>query len=74
MAVELRHVGRRFGDVDALTDLNLTARRESITVLLGPNGAGKTTVVRLVTGALHPQAGAVRTLSLIHISEPTRPS
>jgi ABC-2 type transport system ATP-binding protein len=35
-----------------------------VTVLLGPNGAGKTTVVRLVTGALHPHQGAVRTLGL----------
>jgi ABC-2 type transport system ATP-binding protein len=33
-------------------------------VLLGPNGAGKTTVVRLVTGALHPHAGTIRTLGL----------
>ena len=39
-------------------------RRGTVTVLLGPNGAGKTTVVRLVTGALHPDAGAVRTLGL----------
>ena len=38
--------------------------RGTVTVLLGPNGAGKTTVVRLVTGALHPHAGAVRTLGL----------
>ena len=33
-------------------------------MLLGPNGAGKTTVVRLVTGALRADSGAVRTLGL----------
>lgn len=64
LAVELRHVGRRFGDVDALTDLSLTARRESITVLLGPNGAGKTTAIRMITGALNPDSGSVRVFGL----------
>jgi len=38
--------------------------RGTVTVLLGPNGAGKTTVVRLVTGALQADAGAVSTLGL----------
>src|SRR5690606_36309342 len=58
--VELRGVGRRFGEVTALADLDLVVPRQSITVLLGPNGAGKTTAVRMITGALDPDAGVVR--------------
>ena len=34
--------------------------------IIGPNGAGKTTLIKLLLGELQP-------LSLIHISEPTRP-
>jgi ABC-2 type transport system ATP-binding protein len=63
-AVALSSVLRAFGDVVAVNDLAFVVPRGTVTVLLGPNGAGKTTVVRLVTGALHPDAGAVRTLGL----------
>jgi ABC-2 type transport system ATP-binding protein len=63
-AVALSGVLRAFGDVVAVNDLAFVVPRGTVTVLLGPNGAGKTTVVRLVTGALHPDAGTVRTLGL----------
>ena len=63
-AVALSGVRRTFGDVVAVDDLTFEVPRGTVTVLLGPNGAGKTTVVRLVTGALHSHAGAVRTLGL----------
>ena len=58
--VRLRGVSRRFGDVEALRELDLSVTTGSITVLLGPNGAGKTTAIRMITGALDPDAGAIR--------------
>jgi ABC-2 type transport system ATP-binding protein len=63
-AVALNGVRRCFGDVVAVDGLTFDVPRGTVTVLLGPNGAGKTTVVRLVTGALRPNAGAVRTLGI----------
>jgi ABC-2 type transport system ATP-binding protein len=62
--VELAGVRRRFGEVDALAGLDLVVPANRITVLLGPNGAGKTTAIRMITGALDPHAGQVRTFSL----------
>jgi ABC-2 type transport system ATP-binding protein len=62
--VEVRGACKTFGDVAALTDLNLSVPQGRITVLLGPNGAGKTTAIRLVTGALGPDVGTVRTFGL----------
>ncbi len=62
--VELRAVRRRFGDVVALDGFDLSAPAGSVTVLVGPNGAGKTTALRIVTGALAPDAGEVRTFGL----------
>jgi ABC-2 type transport system ATP-binding protein len=59
--VDVRHVSKRFGEVPALSDLNLFVPKGRITVLLGPNGAGKTTAIRVVTGALEPDGGHVRT-------------
>ena len=62
--VALTHVRRAFGPNPALTDLNLAVPAQNITVLLGPNGAGKTTAIRMITGALGPDAGDVRTFGL----------
>ena len=64
VAVALTGVRRSFGDVVAVDNLTFEVPRGTVTVLLGPNGAGKTTVVRLVTGALQPDVGTVRTLAL----------
>jgi ABC-type multidrug transport system ATPase subunit len=63
-AVSLLGVHKAFNDVPALTDLDVVAPDGRITVLLGPNGAGKTTAIRVVTGAMSPDRGTVRTLGL----------
>jgi ABC-2 type transport system ATP-binding protein len=62
--VELRAVRRAFAGKVALDDLTMTAPQGTVTVLLGPNGAGKTTAVRMITGALPPERGEVRTFGL----------
>ena len=61
LVVDIRHVDKKFGNMPALANLNLHVPRGRITVLLGPNGAGKTTAIRIITGALEPDAGHVRT-------------
>ena len=62
--VRLSQVTRLFGKVAALSDLTLEAAQGRITVLLGANGAGKTTVIRMITGAMCPDRGEVRTFGL----------
>ncbi len=61
LVVDLRDVSKSFGRVPALSNLTILAPKGRITVLLGPNGAGKTTAIRVVTGALTPDKGRVRT-------------
>lgn len=56
--VEARSVSKRYGDHDALHDLELTIR-DGVTGLLGPNGAGKTTFLNLVLGIERPTHGEV---------------
>jgi ABC-2 type transport system ATP-binding protein len=62
--VEMRAVSKSFGPAPALVDCTIVVPTGSITVLLGPNGAGKTTAIRMITGALSPDRGAVRTFGL----------
>ena len=61
----LRLVGLRkhFGR-PAVDGLDLTVHRGEFYALLGPNGAGKTTTLRLVTGLLAPDAGAIEVLGI----------
>ncbi len=57
--LRLQGIGKRFGEVMAVHDLNLDIRSGEFIVLLGPSGAGKTTTLRLVAGLEKPDAGHV---------------
>ena len=58
--IELIHLVKRYGDVLAVNDLNLTVNRGEFFVVLGPNAAGKTTTIRILTGLLKPTSGVAR--------------
>jgi ABC-2 type transport system ATP-binding protein len=62
MAVWLEHVYKRFDDVVGVEDLSFGVPQGGIVGVIGPSGAGKTTSIRLMTGALKPDAGTVRVL------------
>lgn len=51
--LELRGVSKRFGAVQALTDVDLAVRPGEVTALVGDNGAGKSTLVKAIAG-VHP--------------------
>ena len=48
--VELRHVTKRFGQVVAVDDLNLSIEKGECFSFLGPSGCGKTTTLRMIAG------------------------
>jgi len=49
-SVKLQHLTKRFRDVVAVNDLNLTIRDKEFLVLVGPSGCGKTTALRMIAG------------------------
>ncbi|HLG93451.1 MAG TPA: ABC transporter ATP-binding protein, partial [candidate division Zixibacteria bacterium] len=55
--IETFHLGKNFGGLRAVVDLNLKTHSGEIFGFLGPNGAGKTTTIKLITGLLRPSSG-----------------
>src|SRR4029078_3180962 len=59
-SIALESIARRFGDCVAVADASLTLQPGEVHALVGENGAGKTTLMRILTGMIPPDAGAIR--------------
>jgi len=70
--LRLRGIGRRFGGVVAVSDVDLTVRPGERRAILGPNGAGKTTLFNLISGEFPPSAGTVELLGRDVTTAPAR--
>jgi len=62
LAIDANNLTRKFGEMTAVSSLNLQVKKQQIYGFLGPNGSGKTTAIRLLTGLLKPSAGKVNVL------------
>jgi D-xylose transport system ATP-binding protein len=58
--LELNKVSKRFGAVQALTEVDFAARAHRVTALVGDNGAGKSTLVKIVSGIVAADSGSYR--------------
>ncbi len=57
--LEVKNVGKRFGGLQALGDVNLSVAENSVHAIIGPNGAGKSTLLNCLVGKLIPDTGSV---------------
>ncbi|WP_370401162.1 ABC transporter ATP-binding protein [Sulfitobacter sp. JB4-11] len=57
--LEVKNVGKRFGGLQALGDVNLSVAENSCHAIIGPNGAGKSTLLNCLVGKLIPDTGSV---------------
>ena len=55
--IDVTHLSKSFGTVDAVSDLSFVVEPGSVTGFLGPNGAGKTTSLRSLLGLVRPTSG-----------------
>jgi ABC-2 type transport system ATP-binding protein len=58
--IEVRGLCKRYGELVAVDDVDLTVEAGDVFGYLGPNGAGKTTSLRMMLGLIAPSAGSVR--------------
>jgi branched-chain amino acid transport system ATP-binding protein len=57
--LRLRGVGRRYGGLVAVSDVDLDVAHGERRAILGPNGAGKTTLFNVISGDVGPSAGTI---------------
>ena len=57
--LSLAGITKRFGAVQALTDVSLDVRPGEVVALVGDNGAGKSTLVKIISGVYQPDEGSV---------------
>ncbi len=58
-AIELKGVTKRFGEVVANDNINMTLRKGEILSVLGENGSGKTTLMNMLSGIYFPDEGQI---------------
>jgi ABC-type sugar transport system ATPase subunit len=58
-AIEFDRITKRFGDVEAVSDLSLRVDDGDFLVLLGPSGCGKSTLLRMLAGLEEPTEGVI---------------
>jgi len=57
--IELKDLTKKYGDFQAVNDLNLCVKKGEVFGFIGPNGAGKTTTIKMMGGILEPTKGTV---------------
>ena len=74
--IQLNHVMKKFGDVIAIEDLNLSIEKGECFSMLGPSGCGKTTTLRMIAGFEDLDGGEIKvgdkllsskTISIYHL-------
>jgi D-xylose transport system ATP-binding protein len=69
--LDLSGVSKRFGAVQALTDVDFQAHAGHVTALVGDNGAGKSTLVKIISGIISMDSGEYRFEGRpVHVNSP----
>ena len=71
-AVDVRGLGKRFGDLEAVVDVSFSVHRGEVFAFLGPNGAGKSTTIKMLCTLARPTAGTARVAGYDVVASPRR--
>lgn len=70
--IKVEELAKKYGDVEALTSVDMEVEEGEIVGVLGANGAGKSTLVKILTGQIDRDSGTVDVLGLDPEKEPVK--
>ncbi len=70
--IELKDLTKKYGDFEAVNELNLSVKKGEVFGFIGPNGAGKTTTIKIMGGILEPTTGTVTIAGISMQEEPEK--
>ena len=70
--IEIEGLTKKYGNLTALDNLNLTVEQGAVVGFIGPNGAGKTTTMRILTTLLKPTSGQARVAGYSVLTHPNQ--
>jgi len=68
--IEVQGLSKKFKDIVALQNINLSVEKGEVFGIIGPDGAGKTTFLRILTGVMTPSSGEVNVCSVDVVKRP----
>jgi len=68
--IRLHQLNKRYGDLQAVDNLDLDVPPGELFCFLGPNGAGKTTSIKMMTGLVRPDSGEITLAGVDALKEP----
>lgn len=68
--IEVDHLGKRYGNRDAVSELSFSVAAGELFVFLGPNGAGKSSTIKMLTGIVPPTSGTARIAGFDIVRQP----
>lgn len=68
-AIEIENLSVYYGNVCALSDINLTVMEKDFLGIIGPNGGGKSTLIKSILGLIKPSSGSVKIYGKVPGSE-----
>ena len=70
--IELKDLTKKYGEFEAVNELNLSVKKGEVFGFIGPNGAGKTTTIKIMGGILEPTTGTVTIAGISMKEEPEK--
>ncbi|SDC62213.1 MULTISPECIES: ABC transporter ATP-binding protein [unclassified Candidatus Frackibacter] len=69
-AIKIKDINKSYGNLQALSNVNLEIKKGEFFGLLGPNGAGKSTLIKIMAGLAHKDSGSITVLGNDVVKEP----